>query len=140
MPTLTVQSHPRHLADVRQFVRGIAAEAQFDKDLTFHIVLAVDEACANIIRHAYGGDYGRDIIIEADVTPDAVEFRLRDFGKQVDPAKMKSRNLDDIRPGGLGCHLIRKTFDTVEYTHLDVGTQLRLVKRRVSAIQPGTKP
>jgi len=133
MPALTIKSHPRHLADVRQFVRRVAAEAQFDKDLAFHMVLAVDEACANIIRHAYRGDYEKDIIIQAEVTPDAVEFRLRDFGRQVDPAVMKSRNLDDIRPGGLGCFLIRKTFDLVEYTHLPVGTELRLVKHRVAA-------
>ena len=139
MPTLTLKSDPRQLAQVRQFVRHATDEAQFDKDLAFHIVLAVDEACANIIRHAYGGDYEKDIIIQAEVTPDAVEFRLRDFGRQVNPDAMRSRSLDDVRPGGLGCFLIRKTFDIVEYTHLPVGTQLRLVKHRVTATQPEAK-
>jgi anti-sigma regulatory factor (Ser/Thr protein kinase) len=131
MPTLTVKSHPRHLADVRQFVRRVAAEAQFDKDTAFHIVLAVDEACANIIRHAYGGDASKDIIIHATVSHDAVEFRLRDFGKQVDPACIKSRDLDEVRPGGLGCFLIRHAFDEVDYNiRFATGTELRLLKRR----------
>jgi len=139
IPQLTIKSHPRHLAEVRQFVRRATAEAKFDRDLTFNIVLAVDEACANIIRHAYGGDFGKDIIIQAEITPDAVEFRLRDFGRQVDPDAMRSRNLDDVRPGGLGCFFIRKTFDIVEYTHLPVGTELRLVKHRVPVTQTHSK-
>ncbi|MCX6898757.1 MAG: ATP-binding protein [Verrucomicrobia bacterium] len=131
IPPLTIKSHPRHLADVRALVRRAAAEAGLDEQATFNLMLAVDEACANIIRHAYGGDASQDIIIHATVSHDAIEFRLRDFGKQVDPSCIKSRNLDEVRPGGLGCFLIRHAFDEVEYnTRFSAGTELRLLKRR----------
>lgn len=130
-PPLTIKSHPRHLAEVRALVRRVAAEAGFDEQTTFNLMLAVDEACANIIRHAYGGDASQDIVIHATVTHDAVEFRLRDYGKQVDPACIKSRDLDEVRPGGLGCFLIRHAFDEVDYnTRFATGTELRLLKRR----------
>jgi anti-sigma regulatory factor (Ser/Thr protein kinase) len=78
-------------------------------------VLAVDEAITNIIRHAYGGDENQEIILRAESTPDTIEFRLRDFGRQADPETFKSRKLADVRPGGLGCHLIEQGFDTVTY-------------------------
>jgi anti-sigma regulatory factor (Ser/Thr protein kinase) len=130
-PPLNIKSHPRHLAEVRALVRRVAAEAGFDEQTTFNLMLAVDEACANIIRHAYGGDASQDIVIHATVTHDAVEFRLRDYGKQVDPACIKSRDLDEVRPGGLGCFLIRHAFDEVDYnTRFATGTELRLLKRR----------
>lgn len=128
---MTIKSNPCHLAQVRAFVREVAAEAAFDEETTYSLMLAVNEACTNIMRHAYGGDACQDILISATVSPQAVEFRLRDFGKQVDPACMKSRDLDDVRPGGLGCFLIRQTFDEVDYnTHFPTGTELRLLKRR----------
>jgi anti-sigma regulatory factor (Ser/Thr protein kinase) len=131
IPPLTIKSHPRHLAEVRARVRRAAAEANFDEQTTFNLMLAVDEACANIIRHAYGGDANQDIVIHAAVTHDAVEFRLRDYGKQVDPACIKSRDLDEVRPGGLGCFLIRHAFDEVDYNiRFAAGTELRLLKRR----------
>ena len=116
---------------MRTFVRDAVAEAHFEEQETFHLTLAVNEACANIMRHAYSGDTSLDIIISATVSPDAVEFRLRDYGRQVDPACLKSRDLDDVRPGGLGCFLIRQTFYEVEYnTNFPTGTELRLLKRR----------
>ncbi len=128
---ITIKSDPCHLARVRAFVREVAAEASFDEQVTFNLMLAVNEACANIIRHAYGGDTTQDIILSATVSPDAIEFRLRDYGRQADPACMKSRDLDDVRPGGLGCFLIRQTFDEVDYnTRFSTGTELRLLKRR----------
>ena len=128
---ITIKSDPRHLAEVRAFVRAVAAEVSYDEETTFHLMLAVNEACTNIMRHAYGGDASQDIIISATVSPDAVEFRLRDYGRQADPACMKSRDLNDVRPGGLGCFLIRQTFDEVDYnTNFPTGTELRLLKRR----------
>jgi anti-sigma regulatory factor (Ser/Thr protein kinase) len=130
MPTLTVKSHPRHLAEVRQFVRAIAIEAGLKEEPAYNLVLAVDEACANIIRHAYLNDHSQDIIVNAEVRPDAIEFRLRDFGRQVDPATIKSRDLDKVRPGGLGCHLMAQVFEKVEYnSNLPQGTELRLLKK-----------
>ena len=131
--SLTIKSHPCHLAEVRRFVRSAATESGACEETTFKLVLAVDEAIANIIRHAYGGDETQEIILSAEITSDTIEFRVRDFGRQADPDTFRSRELTDVRPGGLGCHLIEHGFDTVAYdTNLPCGTELRLVKRLVS--------
>ncbi len=124
---LTIKSDPRHLAEAREFVRQAAAG--FDEQTTYDLTLGVDEACSNIIRHAYHGDPSQDIIITATVSPDAIEFRIRDFGCKVEPACIKPRPLDDIRPGGLGCVFIRRAFDEIDRnTDLPSGTELRLLK------------
>jgi len=97
-------------------------------------VLALDEACTNIIHHAYGpirhaeGLDRRPVRLEMRVLRDRVRFRLRDYGKPCDPKKIKSRALEDIRPGGLGVHIIRHAFDHVDYSPQPRGTILTLEK------------
>ena len=57
------------------------------------------------------------------------EILIRDFGKQVDPALIKGRDLDDIRPGGLGVHIMESVMDQIEYTCAeDSGMKLRMLK------------
>jgi anti-sigma regulatory factor (Ser/Thr protein kinase) len=57
-----------------------------------------------------------------------IEIVLRDSGVQADPAKMKGRPLDEIRPGGLGLHFMRESMDEVEFSRKKGKNQLRLVK------------
>ena len=59
-----------------------------------------------------------------------VRFVLRDYGRSCDPAKIKSRELEDIRPGGLGVHIIKQAFDSVIYTPQPRGTRLVLEKKK----------
>ena len=55
---------------------------------------------------------------------------MTDYGRYIDPSRIASRPLDEIRPGGLGVHLIRSTMDVVEYNeNRHGGTTLTLVKR-----------
>ena len=99
------------------------------------MVLALDEAVCNVITHGYGGACGKPIIVRLaklstkDNTVSGLELTVRDFGKQIDPTKIKGRDLEDVRPGGLGVHIIRSVMDEVEYScPLDGGMQLRMVK------------
>ncbi len=93
------------------------------------LTIAVDEAASNIIRHTYEGNPDQEIVVKFRVLQDRLEVVLRDFGKKVDPKKIRPRNLDDIRPGGLGVHLIKTTMDEVHYDNtLEVGNQLVLAK------------
>jgi len=100
------------------------------------IVLAVDEALTNIIRHAYGGEAERPIhaefrMVEAQrdgLGQKALEITLEDEGTEVDRAKLCSRSLEELRPGGLGLHFIRESMDTVEFRRIEGRNQLRLVK------------
>jgi sigma-B regulation protein RsbU (phosphoserine phosphatase) len=95
------------------------------------IVMAVDEACQNIIRHGYAGEPEGDIELEIERRGDDLVFSLRDFAPKIDPSCVKPRDLDDVRPGGLGTHLIRTVMDEAEFvkTAAERGNLLRMVKR-----------
>ena len=129
--TLTVPSHPRYLYVVRSAVYPLAADAGFGKKGSRQIVLAVDEACTNIIKHAYGGASDRTITITVSDNPEKFTVRLRDFGVKADSATFLPRDLADIQPGRLGMHFIRQVFDAVTYdTSHRQGTELILEKRK----------
>lgn len=129
--TLTIPGQPRFLYVVRSAVYPLAMDAGYGKKGARQIVLAVDEACSNIIKHAYGGGSDRPIAITVTDGPDAFTVRLRDQGAKADSATFAPRDLADIRPGGLGMHFIRQVFDGVTYdTSHAQGTELILEKRK----------
>ena len=56
---------------------------------------------------------------------------IRDHGRSVDPSSIKSRDLDDVRPGGLGVHIMRSVMDRVEYRKRGLtGMELSMTKRK----------
>ena len=115
---------------VRQAASAIAQSAGFSEADARDVALAVNEACTNVIKHAYCHNYDAQILLSSRVVDGRLELRLRDYGKKTDPGCIKGRDLDDIRPGGLGVHFINEIMDEVQYnTGCDVGTELRMVKR-----------
>lgn len=132
---LTVPSDPKYLYVVRSALYPIVIDAGFSKKETRTIVLAVDEACSNIIKYAYEGDRTRSIDVTVTVS-DELRILLKDSGKQVDRSKIAPRKLADIRPGGLGTHFMNTVFDTVRYdTAGERGTVLTLAKKRPSLLR-----
>lgn len=121
------QSDSRNLANVRAEVRAFLEAAGADGPAAEIMVLALDEACTNVIRHAYGRAC-RPVRLEMRRLRDRVRFVLRDYGRQCDPGKIRGRALEDIRPGGLGVHIIRQAFDGVSYAPQRRGTKLILEK------------
>ncbi len=112
---------------IRKTVEGCGCSAKSTAD----IVLAIDEACQNIIRHAYRGDSDGVIEIEVEHQGDGLVFTLADQAPAIDPSLVKPRDLDDIRPGGLGTHFIRRVMDEVEFSRpaSERGNLLRMVRR-----------
>jgi phosphoserine phosphatase RsbU/P len=119
------------MGSVRQKLReALSGRSQSELDIN-NVVLAVGEACMNIIQHAYGQHDKGDIVLEVDevvgnlahagLTTDATTnsqrqliFRLIDFAKHKSCAEeMRSRPLDELRPGGLGCFIMREVMDEV---------------------------
>ena len=128
---LRVSAKPNRLKLIRNAVREASEFCGFSKTDVNDIILAVDEACQNVIRHAYGGESDEDISIELRQRPDAMVIFIRDFADPVDVSKVKPRDLDDIRPGGLSTHLIQEVMDHVDFLPppIDGGNLLRLVKK-----------
>jgi anti-sigma regulatory factor (Ser/Thr protein kinase) len=129
--TLTVPSQPKYLYIVRSALYPLLLGAGFGKRDARRIVLAVDEACSNIIRHAYEEDPSGTITVTATDAAGQFTVRLRDYGRKADPSSIAPRNLEDVRPGGLGTHFMGQVFDTVTYdTSEGEGTLLILEKKK----------
>ncbi|MBN1351730.1 ATP-binding protein [candidate division KSB1 bacterium] len=125
---------------VRHTVAHLCELAGFPRKERSNSMLAVDEACTNIIKHTYKGAADQIIIIKTTINDDMIQFILRDFGKKIDLKQIKSRDLDDIRPGGLGVHLIKTIMDEVIYDNTpEVGNQLTLIKYRTKERRRGNK-
>jgi len=126
---LDVPADPPAMFIVRALVDKISSTIGFEAEETDKLVLAVDEACTNVIRHAYGNSGDGRIVITFSLGPDCIEIVIRDFGSGADPATFQGRDLAEIRPGGLGIHFIKSAVDKIEYhTPPGGGTLLRMIK------------
>jgi anti-sigma regulatory factor (Ser/Thr protein kinase) len=129
--TLTVPSQPKYLYVVRNALYPLVLDAGFPKKEARKIVLGVDEACSNIIKHAYSGDPSKTITMTVEDDAGRFVVRLRDLGRKVDRAEISPRELQDVRPGGLGTHFMHMAFDTIDYdTSQEQGTLLTLEKKK----------
>ena len=119
---------PETLCSGRAFVEQWAIYAGYEDLIRGQIVLACDEAVSNVFRHAYGKHPG-PLQLAAEVGSDSFTIRIQDEAKPVDPSQIKGRNLDDLRPGGLGTFIMSQIFDQVTYEPHALGTTLTLRKR-----------
>jgi len=133
---LQLESNPQALGLVRAAVERATELLHFPEEDSRAVVRSVDEALANVIRHAYQGKTGQPIEVtcrhlhrtQNDVCTTGLEIVLQDSGVPADPKKMKGRALDELRPGGLGLHFMRQSMDEVEFSRKKGKNQLRLVK------------
>jgi len=110
-------SCPNELSDIRHNMTAICSRLKFNEQAVNAIVLAIDEACTNIIRYAYKDC--RDGKIHIDVSTDShqVIFRLHDLAKQVSKDCIKVKASSPLEPGGLGVMLMQEVMDSVEFIH-----------------------
>ena len=133
---LELESNPECLTLVRAAIERAAESLHFQPAESRAVVRSVDEALANVMRHAYGGKPGCPIEITCNrlrrtkngMTATGIEIILRDSGVAVDPSNLRGRPLDEIRPGGLGLHFMRQSMDEVEFSREKGKNQLRMVK------------
>ena len=123
-----LQSDPRLLHIVRSMVGQSASLCGFSEEETQFIILAVDEACTNVIKHAYHGRTDGQFAICCKERGDGIEFLLRDLGTPCDSARFPKRSLDEVRPGGLGLPLIQAVMDQVEFRRGEGWNELFMAK------------
>lgn len=111
---MTLPARAESLCMVRRAVGQAGETCGFNKEQCQDLVLAVDEACQNVIRHAYVDSEG-DMDIDIRRENGSLVILIRDFAPQVDVRAIQPRDLDDVRPGGLGVHFIREVMDDVEH-------------------------
>ncbi len=126
---MCINSDPVFLRILRAAIEEIATLAGFSRKECAKITLAVDEACSNVIRHAYHNKIGQPIYVTCRITPVKLEIVIVDLGEPADIKTIRPRRLDDLRPGGLGVHIIRTVMDEVHYENLaKIGNRLIMAK------------
>lgn len=125
------RADPRELAGLRTRVGAVARALPWSAQAAAQFVLAVNEACMNVMEHAYGGDRSGEIAVEILDNGGVIEVVVTDFAAPVDFNRIRPRDLEDLRPGGLGTHFMREIMDECTYAHLQggAGNVLRMRKR-----------
>jgi len=119
MPTLIFPGRYDSLNKIASFIHQAAQEAQLNDFAAYEVETAIDEACSNIIEHAYGGEDRGTIECSYEVSNDRLTITLRDHGKPFDPSKVPTPDLKSSLGGrkthGLGLYIMRQWMDKVEF-------------------------
>lgn len=131
--TLKVPSSTENLALIREFVGSIAQQSGLSTMDAGKLELAIDEACANVIEHAYGHDISKEVIIRAKFDQETLRIDVEDTGNGFDPNAIKQEELEELvhkrRTGGLGMRLMKTLMDEVHYEiEPGVKNELHMVK------------
>ncbi len=150
MPTdphieVSILSRPQYLCVVRAAAREALTQLGLYDAEIIKVITAVDEAVTNVIRHGYGDREDGPIRVRLWPVEQAgrtgVQIVIEDETHGVDLSKIEGRPLDEIRPGGLGVHIIRQVMDEVEYTnrpdHKGVCLKMRKYNQPAAPAQTG---
>ena len=132
--TLHISASTNELERIRHFVADHAGRFGFGEDDINDIILAVDEACTNIIKHAYEWKSGKPIHIQLAMRRNEMLVSIIDEGKSFEPEKYTipsmQDQLDQKKRSGYGILLIRKLMDKVEYRKQKSRNEIRMIKKR----------
>ncbi len=127
---LVVKSSTDNLAEIREFVENSAIESGFPSDIVQKISLSVDEACTNVIKHAYKYSPEREIKVNTKFEGTKFTITITDSGTKFDPNIVPEPDLKEYhqqrRVGGLGMFLMKKLMDEVKY-HTISGDQNQVI-------------
>ncbi len=132
--TLQVPSSTENLAMIREIVSNIGTQAGLESADIAKLELAVDEACANVIEHAYGHDATKEVVIRATFDDETLRIEVEDTGRGFDPGAIKPEEVEKLiherKTGGLGMRLMKTLMDEIHYD-IEPGqkNKLRMVKR-----------
>jgi len=130
---ITKAAELESLARFREFVGQHCQRKGLDSQTCYDLMLAVDEACTNIITHGYAGMNPGSIILDLELQSSQVIIRITDFGHPFEPCEPEAPDVSAAlagRPtGGFGLFIIYNIMDTVDYKTTEAGNTLILTKR-----------
>ncbi|MCP4671958.1 MAG: ATP-binding protein [Desulfobacula sp.] len=111
----------------------VLSKTRISKQKLQLIILAVNEACSNIIKHGYKNDYNQKIEIRITLERDIFTISIIDNGIKFDINSIEPRDVSEVKPGGLGLHIMQEVMDKVEYSKtLQKFNRLTMVKKLFS--------
>ncbi|UCH66047.1 MAG: ATP-binding protein [Ignavibacterium sp.] len=136
---LTVKSRTENLSLIRDFISDKASATGISNEEVENIMLAVDEACTNIIKHAYKSYPDGEIIIKVDYNRDKLLITIIDYGNTFDPLVVPDPDLQKYyrngKVGGLGMYLMKSLMDDVKYTTVPGKYNQVLLSKRIKVSQ-----
>lgn len=140
---LNVTSDAANLAPVRRACEAFCRSQGLDDAAINDVGLCVNEAMANITRHAYNGAADKPVVVTAEVIGGdgrdgrpGVRITLRDWGNGVNPLSLPPRERDPLTPGGLGLVCLRQLLDDARFEpQPDGGMLLTMIKRKASGVR-----
>lgn len=132
---LIVSGHLKNLEKISEFVTQAATQASLDERGVYAVQMSVDEACTNIIQHAYGGEGRGEIRLACQIQEDGLQIIIYDQGDTFNPAAVPDldtgASLEERQLGGMGLFFVNRLMDRVEFNfNTPQGNQLILFKRR----------
>jgi serine/threonine-protein kinase RsbW len=133
--TVTFPGRLESLEKISEFVQQEARSACLNEHDVYAVQLAVDEACTNIIEHAYHGEGVGNIVCTCNILRDGLKVVLRDHAAPFTPEVMSEPvlnvPLEEVKPRGLGIFLMRKMMDDVKFDESPGGgNRLTMIKHR----------
>jgi serine/threonine-protein kinase RsbW len=134
MPTVIFPGSYDSLVKIAELVKKAAKEFGLDSISAYGVEIAVDEACSNIIEHAYGGEGGGSIEFDYQIENDALIITLKDHGKPFNPRKVHKPKVDgplkDREANGLGLYFMRQWMDEIKFEAVGKTNIVTLIKRK----------
>ncbi|MCY4233991.1 MAG: ATP-binding protein [Bacteroidetes bacterium] len=131
--TLVIPSATRYLSKVRKFISTHALNANLSDEAISELRLAVDEACSNVIEHAYQGKPNEKIHLTMTIETTRIIVQIRDRGFAFNENTYQKPNLIKLsrnrKSGGFGVDIIRRLMDQVEYHTNGEINEIKLIKR-----------
>ncbi len=138
--SLTVPGRYDKIRQICEFVSAAAVQAGLGDTAVFHIELACDEACTNVIEHAYGGEDKGTIVVSWHVTDSRFQITIQDNGRPFNPNNVPEPDtdlsptpevIDNLKVGGLGIHFMRKLMDEVTFRFDQERGNLLIMSKRL---------
>jgi serine/threonine-protein kinase RsbW len=127
---LSFPAHSRYLVLARLSLAGIAPVAKLDEDSLADLKLAVTEACANAVRHAYPDEVDGAVRMRVQIEPDVLTIEVADDGRGLENEDIRGWDGSGMREQGMGLSIMRAVVDELEIDSTPAsGTVVRLVKR-----------
>lgn len=134
---LQVKSRTENLSKIREFIQNYASSAGFKQNTIDNIMLAVDEACTNIIKHAYKSYPDGEIVIKIRYQDKKIIITIIDYGMTFQPESIPEPNIQEYyrqhRVGGLGMYLMKTLMDDVKYISVPGKYNQVLLSKRINS-------
>jgi serine/threonine-protein kinase RsbW len=126
------------LEEIREFCKRVLRSYAIEEKELRHLILAVDEASANVVEHAYPPGKTEYLELAVSIQGTLVSVELRDRGVPFDPRVDGPASVPEtFSRGGYGLELIRRTVDEIHYQRSAEGENVLTLKKRVSLSRAG---